>query len=111
MQDNYIKVKNITDTDMAITEEQGFKLRAEIEKVINNNNKIILDFDGINIFTTTFFSASIGYYVLKLSPKKCSDIFVLKNLSKAGKNAYHYSFENAKHCFFQLLFNWRLKAV
>ena len=48
MQDNYIKIKNITDTDMAITEEQGFKLRAEIEKVINDNNKIILDFDGLH---------------------------------------------------------------
>ena len=52
-------------TDMAITEEQGFKLRAEIAKVINNNNKILLDFDGITLFTTTFFSSSIGYYVLK----------------------------------------------
>ena len=100
MRDNYIKIKNITDTDMAITEEQGFKLRAEIEKVINNNNKIVLDFDEINIFTTTFFSASIGYYVLKLSPQKCSDIFILKNLSRAGKNAYYYSFKNAEYCFF-----------
>ena len=45
MQENYIKIKDITD--MAITEEQGFKLRAEINKVIENNNKIILDFISI----------------------------------------------------------------
>lgn len=98
MQENYIKIKDITD--MAITEEQGFKLRAEINKVIENNNKIILDFTGIQLFTTTFFSASIGYFVLKYSPKECKDRFILTNFSKAGTHAYQCSFENAKHCFF-----------
>ena len=98
MQNNYIKIKDITD--MAITEEQGFKLRAEINKVIENNNKIVLDFDEIQLFTTTFFSASIGYYVLKLSPKECRNRFTLINLSKAGTHAYQCSFENAEYCFF-----------
>ena len=97
MQNNYVKIKDIAD--MAITEEQGFKLRAEIAKVINNNDKITLDFDGITAFTTTFFSASIGYFVLKLSPKECRNRFILTNLSKAGKHAYHCSFENAEYCF------------
>ena len=98
MQNNYVKIKDIAD--MAITEEQGFKLRAEINKIIENNNKIVLDFDGITLFTTTFFSASIGYYILKLSPKECINLFILANLSKAGKHAYHCSFENAEYCFF-----------
>ena len=98
MKENYIKIKDIID--MAITEEQGFKLRAEINKIIENNNKIILDFTGIQLFTTTFFSASIGYFVLKYSPKECKDRFILTNLSKAGTHAYQCSFENAEHCFF-----------
>ena len=98
MQENYIKIKDITD--MAITEEQGFKLRAEINKVIQNHNKIILDFTEIKLFTTTLFSASIVYFVLKYSPKECKDRFILTNLSKAGTHAYQCSFENAKHCFF-----------
>lgn len=98
MQNNYVKIKDIAD--MAITEEQGFKLRAEINKVIENNNKIVLDFDGITLFTTTFFSASIGYFILKLSPKECRNRFILTNLSKAGKQAYYYSFKNAEYCFF-----------
>lgn len=86
MQENYIKIKDITD--MAITEEQGFKLRAEINKVIENNNKIILDFTGIQLFTTTFFSASIGYFILKYSPKECKDRFILTNLSRAGAHIW-----------------------
>lgn len=98
MKENYIKIKDIID--MAITEEQGFKLRAEINKIIENNNKIILDFTGIQLFTTTFFSASIGYFVLKYSPKECKDRFILTNLSKAGTHTYQCSFENAEHCFF-----------
>ncbi len=102
MYDNYIKIKDITD--IAITEEQGLQLRKEIEKVIGNNNKIILDFDGIKIFTTTFFSASIGYYILKLSPKKCRDIFVLKNISKTGKNAYQCSIDNAEEVYKRNIF-------
>ena len=69
-------------------------------KIIENNNKIILDFTGIQLFTTTFFSASIGYFVLKYSPKECKDRFILTNLSKAGTHAYQCSFENAEHCFF-----------
>lgn len=97
MQNNYIKVKDIAD--MAITEEQGFKLRAEIAKVIDNNDNIALDFTEIQLFTTTFFSASIGYYILKLSPKECRNRFILTNLSKAGKHAYRCSFENAEYCF------------
>ena len=97
MKENYIKIKDITD--MAITEEQGFKLRVEINKVIENHNKIVLDFTGIQLFTTTFFSASIGYYILKLSPKECKDRFILTNLSKAGTHAYQCSFENSEHCF------------
>lgn len=86
MQENYIKIKDITD--MAITEEQGFKLRAEINKVIENNNKIILDFTGIQLFTTTFFSASIGYFILKYSSKECKDRFILTNLSRAGAHIW-----------------------
>ena len=100
MKENYIKIKDIAD--MAITEEQGFKLRAEINKVVQNHNKIILDFTGIQLFTTTFFSTSIGYYILKLSPKECKDRFILTNLSKAGKHAYRCSFENAEYCFLTL---------
>lgn len=101
MQNNYIKMKDIAD--MAITEEQGFKLRAEIAKIINNNDKITLDFDGITLFTTIFFSVSIGYYVLKLSPNECRNRFTLINLSKAGTHAYQCSFENAEHCFLTTL--------
>ena len=71
MQNNYIKVKDIAN--MAITEEQGFKLRAEIAKVIANTDK---------------------YF-----PQECRNRFILTNLSKAGKHAYRCSFENAEYCF------------
>lgn len=94
---NYIKIKDIVN--MAMTEEQGIKLRKEIDKLILDNDKIILDFSGISLFATMFFNASIGYYVMSYSPDECEKIFCLENITPLGKETYKHSFENAKEIY------------
>lgn len=83
-------------TTMAMTEDAGLKLRKVIEDNIDSNDKIILDFESINLFATMFFNASIGYLVLRLTPEKCNELFEIVNISDLGKETYSHSFENAK---------------
>lgn len=83
-------------TKMAMTETAGMKLRDKIEEVLKNDSKVVLDFSGISLFATMFFNASIGHFVLNLSPEKCEEIFVIENISELGKDTYYHSFENAK---------------
>ncbi len=97
MEKNCIKIKDIVN--MAITEEQGLKLRKKIGEIIESQDEIVLDFEDIKLFTTMFFNASIGYYILQYSPEKCKNIFNLKNISKVGEQTYKHSFENAEEIF------------
>ena len=97
MEKNCIKIKDIVN--MAITEEQGLELRKKIGEIIERCDEIFLDFEDVNVFTTMFFNASIGYYILQYSPEKCKNIFKLKNISKVGEQTYNHSFENAEEIF------------
>ena len=83
-------------TNMAMTESAGLKVRKEIENLISTEKKIIIDFSGISLFATMFFNASIGHFVLLLSPEKCNNLFELINLTELGMETYTHSFENAE---------------
>lgn len=95
---NKIMVNQLTK--MAMTESEGLKLRKEIEKFIEKEDKIVIDFSGISLFATMFFNASIGHFVMNLSPEKCDNIFELINLSELGAETYSHSFENAKTMYY-----------
>lgn len=89
-----IKVKEITS--MALTDDKGKILREKInEKIDKGEEKITIDFEGIQIFTTMFFNASIGHFVLKYGPEIMKR-FELLNLSELGKDTLNHSFINAK---------------
>lgn len=89
-----IKVKDITS--MALTDEKGKILREKInERIENGEEKVLIDFEGIQIFTTMFFNASIGHFILKNGPEIMDKIELL-NLSELGKETFNHSFMNAK---------------
>ena len=85
-----------TLTKMAMTDSDGLKLRKEIEDLKKTEKNIILDFSQISLFATMFFNASIGHFIMEMSPEKCEDLFELRNISELGKETYNHSFENAK---------------
>lgn len=94
---NKIMVKELTK--MAMTESAGLKLRKEIENLFKTEKKVVIDFSGISLFATMFFNASIGHFVMTLSPEKCRNIFELINLSELGMETYMHSFENAEEIY------------
>ena len=71
----------------------------ELDKVINplfeQGEKIVVDFEGIKIFTTLFFNNVFAKYILKSGPDKYQDCFTLDNLSELGQTTYQHSFDNA----------------
>lgn len=88
-----IKISSITS--MAMTEDAGMMLRNEMSDTIEQEEKVILDFEGIGLFATPFFNASIGYFVLKLSPEKYNQQVTVINLSDLGRETYSHSLQNA----------------
>ena len=91
-------------TKMAMTDNDGLKLRREIEKHLEED-KIILDFADIEVFATMFFNASLGHFVMNLTPEKCDELFEIVNISELGQETLDHSLENAK-----LIFNNKLDS-
>lgn len=94
---NKIMVNELTQ--MAMTESAGMMLRKEIENLLKTEKKVVIDFSGISLFATMFFNASIGHFVMTLSPEMCRNIFELINLSELGMETYTHSFENAEEIY------------
>jgi hypothetical protein len=87
--------------DMALTERDGMKLRAAIERLLQNEPAVLLDFSGISLFATMFFNASIGHLVMQLSPTVCAGRILITNISDLGRETYQHTFENARDIFSQ----------
>ncbi len=89
-----IKVKDISP--MALSEDSGLSLREKISNALNSNSdKIQIDFDNISIFTTMFFNASIGYFILNCGSEIMKKIELI-NLSSLGRETFEHSKENAE---------------
>ncbi|ADU27816.1 STAS-like domain-containing protein [Ethanoligenens harbinense] len=86
---------------MALTESDGRKLRKAIEASLKDGETVELDFSGISLFATMFFNASIGNFVMKLSPDECAEKIRLTNISDLGMDTYLHSFENASAIYAQ----------
>lgn len=87
-----IKVSNIIKT--AFSANDAEKISQEIEKVFNNE-KIIVDFSDITIFTTLFFNNVFAKYLIEFGPENYNNKFQLINLSELGKTTYKHSYDNA----------------
>lgn len=81
--------------EMAFSIDDATKIENAISPLINNDEKVIVDFDGITIFTTLFFNNAFAKYVLKFGPEKYQKIFDLRNLTELGAATYKHSFDNA----------------
>lgn len=88
-----IKIKSFAE--MAMTEDDGMHLRKEIADGLADSDSVILDFSDIDLFATPFFNASIGYFVMKLTPDTYNKQICVENLSDLGKETYGHSYQNA----------------
>ncbi len=89
-----IKVKEIFD--MAFSYENGMDLRRAINDGLKSGEKIIVDFSDITVFTTMFFNACSGHYVLNNSLEWYNQNIECINLSELGEQTHKHSIENAE---------------
>ena len=88
-----IKVKDICP--YSVFEQDGIKLRKVILHELEKNNTVRLDFEGIDLFATMFFNASIGFIVLKDGPEVIEKNVSYQNLTELGQSTWEHSFQNA----------------
>ena len=81
----------------AMFEDDGIALRNMIIEDWNKNADLIftLDFNGIAMFATMFFNASIGWFVLHKGADETKKRIRYTNLSKLGEETWAHSFSNA----------------
>lgn len=75
--------------------DDAAKLDAVIQQHVQNNEKIIVDFADITIFTTLFFNNVFAKYILQIGLDAYNQKFELHNLSELGQTTYQHSFDNA----------------
>ena len=67
-----------------------------IKKAVLTEKKVIIDFTGIDFFTTLFFSSAITSYVFSHGSEKYDEIFEVRGLTEVGQTAYEHSLEFAR---------------
>lgn len=87
-------IKVIDFCKFAISEEKGLKLRELLLKNLSED-KIVLDFEGISMFTTPFFNSSIGYFILQYGPELFDEKIEILGLQEMGQETYKHSYDNA----------------
>lgn len=79
----------------AFSESKAILLREEIQKVLNENETVVLDFTDITKFTTLFFNFSTGFFISLLGPNLYNEKIQLKGLTTLGESTYKSSYENS----------------
>ena len=87
-----IKMKELSST--AFDVEDADLLKVEIEKTLAQEEKIIIDFEGIERYATLFFNFSLLPYARQLGKQKYDDTFFLINLDEIGEEDYNDFYNN-----------------
>lgn len=77
----------------------GEKLYEEIYPKLLEGKNISLDFTGIKIFTSIFFSSAIGQLLKDISREKLYELIEFTGLSQKHQKLLSYVIENAEHYF------------
>ncbi|AVI83913.1 STAS-like domain-containing protein [Pseudomonas syringae pv. aptata] len=89
-----IKVRDIVGTN-AISMNSGGKLKTSIIEAWQAEEKIELDFKGVDIFASPFFNASIGALLKDKDIKALQQKLVFEGISDHGKRLLNLVIGNA----------------
>lgn len=91
-----IKMKELSST--AFDAEDANLLKVEIKKALAQEEKIIIDFEGIERYATLFFNFSLLSYAKQLGKQKYDATFTIINLSDFEQKVYNRFYKNSiKH--------------
>ncbi len=67
-----------------------------IEEALSKNDQVVLDFEGIRLFTTLFFNEAVTSFMEIYGVENFENHLVLENLSETGKDTFEHSFQYGK---------------
>lgn len=79
----------------AISMNSGGKLREVIVKEWEANEKITLDFSGVDVFASPFFNASVGALLKDRSIEELQGKLIFKEISDHGRRLLNLVISNA----------------
>lgn len=88
-----IMVSEIIKT--ALSADDGKKIREIINKELEVEDVVTLDFSNITLFATMFFNAFIGYFIMNSKKEIVDKRINIINISELGKKTYEHSYSNA----------------
>ena len=88
-----IVAKNLITS--GFSKDEADLLTPEISKAISENTPFILDFDGVQYFTTLFFSTALTHLVGSLGLDGYKKMVTVKNLSESGQETYQHAYDYA----------------
>lgn len=77
---NTLKISEITKSNRAISAVDGEKVHQLISRSFNQNEKVTLDFEGIDLTITAFLNSSIGKLYAIYSQDKIKELLNIVNL-------------------------------
>ncbi|MBE2895735.1 STAS-like domain-containing protein [Pasteurellaceae bacterium HPA106] len=92
---NRILVKNLIESNISVSMVLGAKLYQEIKTKLSENNKVKIDFEGIDTFASPFFNAAIGKLLKDYSIEQLQESLDFLNINQGGKNLLNKVIANA----------------
>ena len=94
-----IVVKNVINSDLAITTDDGNLLYDKIEQALSKKKVIELDFEGITIMITAFLNSAIGRLYEKYTSEDLNKYLKLKNVAPEDKQLFSKVVQRAQEYF------------
>ena len=79
----------------AISMHSGSNLYNRIQPILKKGEKLRLDFQGVELFASPFFNASIGYILKDISIDELKEHIVIENINKVGNQVLNLVIRNA----------------
>lgn len=92
----YINVLEVIDGPSALTQEEGNKVYQKISDAFEKEEKIIVDFEGIESMISPFLNNSIGQLYGKYQSEEIKNFLELKNFPKSKVATLNVVISNAK---------------
>lgn len=94
-----MKIKNIIDSTLAVSADDGEKVYLQIEENISKKRKVSVDFSGIEIMTTAFLNAAIGQLYSKFSGDDLNSYLKITSIEESDTNLLKKVIQRAKEYF------------
>jgi hypothetical protein len=75
--------------------EEAEKLLPKIEDAVKTKEPFEVDFEGVQFFTTLFFSSALTRFVGEVGIEEYNGLIKVSNLSESGKETYAHALDYA----------------